>query len=71
MAKILIAICRDKPLLPGGKPATRPDARLLPTEAQQLMHELYDEAVVGEAYRARIEAIRAGVLAGADVAAAG
>ncbi len=40
--------------------------------ARETMHELYDEVAVGEAYRARIEAIRAGALieAGAVVAGA-
>lgn len=38
--------------------------------ARETMRELYDEAVVGEAYRARIEVIRAGALAEAGAVSA-
>ena len=51
---------------------TDPQRGLKIQRARETMHELYDEVAVGEAYRARIEAIRAGALieAGAVVAGA-
>ena len=51
---------------------TDPQRGLKIQRARETMHELYDGVAVGEAYRARIEAIRAGALieAGAVVAGA-
>ena len=50
---------------------TDPQRGLKIQRARETMHELYDEVAVGEAYRARIEAIRAGALIEAGTVVAG